>query len=167
LRTYDGARTACRAITGLDDARAWEVRGIALDSAPVAAIGSLEGLASELAWTWRARHLDRAPKAVLSTIAGLDDPRAWAMRQATAHRCREALDSIIGLDHPIAWEMRTACLDIWPSTAIKSLGSLVGDPRGCELLSRALARHPDNISLLKQAATVATGGHLHPNVLAA
>jgi dTMP kinase len=147
LRTYEGARTACRGITGLDDA--------------------LEGVASELAWAWRARHLDRAPKAVLSTIAGIDDPRAWAMRQATAHRCREALDSIVGLDHPIAWEMRAACLDLWPSTAIKSLGSLVGEPRGCQLLSRALARHPDSISLLKQAATVATGGHLHPNVLAA
>jgi dTMP kinase len=104
---------------------------------------------------------------VLSTIAGIDDPRAWAMRQATAHRCREALDSMIGLDHPIAWEMRAACLDLWPSTAIKSLGSLVGDPRGCDLLSRALAHHPENISLLKQAATVATGGHLHPNVMAA
>ncbi len=167
LRTYEGARTACRAITGLDDARAWELRSIALDSAPVAAIGSIEGLGSELAWAWRARHLDRAPKAVLSTITGIDDPRAWAMRQATAHRCREALDSIVGLDHPIAWEIRATCLDIWPSTAIKSLGALVGDPRGCELLARALARHPGNISLLKQAATVATGGHLHPNVLAA
>jgi dTMP kinase len=149
LRTYEGARVACRAITGLDDERAWELRGIALDAAPVACIGSLERLTSELAWAWRARHLDSAPKAVLSTIAGVDDPRAWAMRQATAHRCREALDSMIGLDHPIAWEM------------------LVGDPRGCELLSRALVRHPDNISLLKQAATVATGGHLHPNILAA
>ncbi len=167
LRTYEGARIACRAITGLDDARAWEIRGIALDSAPVASISSLEGLTSELAWAWRARHLPHAPKAVLSTIAGIDDARAWAMRQATAHRCREALDSMVGLDHPVAWEVRASCLDIWPSTAIKSLGSLVGDPRGCDLLSRALARHPDNISLLKQAATVATGGHLHPNVLAA
>jgi dTMP kinase len=167
LRSYDGARIACRAITGLDDARAWEIRSIALDSAPVASIASLEGLHSEHAWAWRARHLDRAPKAVLSTIAGIDDPRAWTMRQATAHRCREALDSMIGLDHPIAWEMRAACLDVWPATAIKSLGPLVGDPRGCDLLSRALARHPDNISLLKQAATVATGGQLHPNVLAA
>jgi dTMP kinase len=167
LRSYDGARIACRAITGLDDARAWEIRSIALDNAPVASIASLEGLESELSWAWRARHLDRAPKAVLSTIAGIDDPRAWAMRQATAHRCREALDSMIGLDHPIAWEMRAACLDLWPSTAIKSLGSLVGDPRGCDLLSRALAHHPENISLLKQAATVATGGHLHPNVMAA
>ena len=45
--------------------------------------------------------------------------------------------------------------------------SLVGEPRGCDLLSSALARHPESISLLKQAATVATGGHLHPNVLAA
>jgi dTMP kinase len=167
LRSYEGARIACRAITGLDDARAWEIRSIALDSAPVASIASLEGLLSEHAWAWRARHLDRAPKAVLSTIAGIDDPRAWTMRQATAHRCREALDSMIGLDHPIAWEIRAACLDVWPATAIKSLGPLVGDPRGCDLLLRALARHPDNISLLKQAATVATGGHLHPNVLAA
>jgi len=167
LRTYEGARTACRALTGLDDARAWELRSLALDAAPVSCIGSLEGLTGDLAWTWRAHYLDRAPKAVLSTIAGLDDPRAWAMRQATAHGCREALDSMIGLDHPIAWEMRASCLDTWPSTAIKSLGPLIGDPRGCELLSRALARHPDNISLLKQAATVATGGPLLSNVLAA
>jgi dTMP kinase len=167
LRSYEGARIACRAITGLDDARAWEIRTLALDGAPVASIASLEGLLGEHAWAWRARHLDRAPKAVLSTIAGIDDPRAWTMRQATAHRCREALDSMIGLDHPIAWEIRAACLDVWPANVIKSLGPLVGHPRGCDLLLRALARHPDNISLLKQAATVATGGHLHPNVLAA
>jgi dTMP kinase len=74
---------------------------------------------------------------------------------------------MIGLDHPAAWEMRGACLDIWPATVIKSLGALVGDARGYELLARALATYPDNISLLKQAATIAIGGHLHPNVLAA
>jgi dTMP kinase len=111
--------------------------------------------------------LGRAPKTVLSTIAGLDDGRAWAMRVAMASNCREALDSLIGLDHPTAWELRDACLELWPACVIKSLGVLVSGARGKELLHRALSLFPRNISLLKQAAGVATGCNLNPTVMAA
>ena len=102
----------------------------------------------------------RAPKAVLSTIAGMDDARAWALRTGTALRCREALDSMIGLDHETAWEIRETCLEIWPPSVIKSLGVLVNGARGRDLLDRALARFADQISLLKQAAIIATGANL-------
>ena len=56
---------------------------------------------------------------------------------------------------------------MWPACVVKSLGVLVSGARGKELLQRALAMFPDNISLLKQAAGVATGSNLNPTVMAA
>src|SRR5262249_45835882 len=148
---YRAARAAARAVTGLEGERAWAVRKAARAAAPVPAIASLRGLTSDRAWRWRARALPYAPKAVLAPIAGLGDERAWAMRLETAPRCREALDSMIGLDHAIAWEIRDACLELWAPNVIRSLGVLVNGARGGQLLERALARFPRNISLLKQA----------------
>ena len=167
LGGYLGARAAARSVTGLDDDRAWAIRKAARAAAPVPAIASLAGLTSDRAWRWREKMLGRAPKTVLSTIAGLDDGRAWAMRVAMAASCREALDSLIGLDHPTAWELRESYLEQWPACAIKSLGVLVSGARGKALLQRALEQFPDNISLLKQAAGIATGGNLNPTVMAA
>jgi dTMP kinase len=143
------------------------VRKAARAAAPVAAITSLRGLTGDKAWRWRGRALPHAPKAVLATIAGLDDERAWAMRLETAPRCREALDSMVGLDHALGWEIREACLDLWPPNVIRSLGVLVNGARGTELCGRALARNPRNISLLKQAALIATGATLADAVMAA
>jgi dTMP kinase len=164
---YVSARAAARSITGLDGERAWEIRRAVRAAAPVPAIASLAGLSSDKAWRWRERMLGRAPKTVLATIAGLDDGRAWAMRVAMASNCRESLDSLIGLDHATAWDLRDACLELWPACVIKSLGVLVSGARGKDLLHRALALFPDNISLLKQAAGVATGSNLNPTVMAA
>ena len=167
VASYRAARAAARSVTGLEGERAWDVRKAARAAAPVAAIASLRGLGSEKAWRWRGRALPHAPKAVLATIAGLDDERAWAMRLDTAPRCREALDSMIGLDHAIAWEIREACLELWAPNVIRSLGVLVSGARGGQLLDRALARFPRNISLLKQAALIATGASLAQAVMAA
>ena len=111
--------------------------------------------------------LRRAPKTVLATIAGLDAPRAGAMRLPASRQCREARDSMLGSDHPIAWQIREACLDMWPSSVIKSLGVLVNGARGAALLRQALAAFPTNISLLKQATAVAIGVSLKPTVMAA
>ncbi len=165
--TYERARALAKSVTGLDGAQAWEMRKATRDLAPVAALSSLKGLTSDRAWSWRDKAINRAPKAVLSTIAGMDDTRAWALRVGSARRCREALDSMAGIDHPIAWDLRETCLDIWPANTIKSLGVLVSGQRGHELLLRALAGHADQISLLKQAAGIATGAHLTPSVMAA
>jgi dTMP kinase len=165
--TYDRARSLAKSVTGLDGAQAWDMRKAARENAPVSAIASLKGATSDRAWNWREKAIGRAPKAVLSTIAGMDDARAWALRVANAPRVREALDSMAGLDHPTAWDLRETCLDIWPANTIKSLGVLVNGQRGHELLLRALAAHPDQISLLKQAANIATGASLTPAVMAA
>ena len=164
---YVTARAAARSVTGLDGERAWTIRRAARAAAPVPAIASLAGLSSDKAWRWRERMLGRAPKTVLATIAGLDDGRAWAMRVAMASNCREAIDSLFGLDHPTAWELRDTCVELWPACVAKSLGVLVNGARGKELLHRALTLFPDNISLLKQASSVATGTNLHSTVMAA
>ena len=63
--------------------------------------------------------------------------------------------------------VKASGLEVWPATVVKSLGVLVSGARGSDLMTRALAKYPDNISLLKQAASIATGGHLHPSVMAA
>ena len=164
---YLRARAMARSVTGLDGPEAWKLRKSARDIAPVAALVSLRGLTSDKAWVWRDRAVGRAPKAALSTIAGMDDARAWALRTGTAMRCREALDSMIGLDHDTAWEIREACLEIWPPSVVKSLGVLVNGARGRELLDRALAGFAGQISLLKQAAIIATGANLTLSVMAA
>jgi dTMP kinase len=164
---YVRARALARSVTGIDSPEAWKLRKAARDAAPVAAIVSLSGLTGDKAWLWRDRAVGRAPKAVLSTIAGMDDARAWAMRTGTAMRCREALDSMIGLDHDTAWEIREACLEIWPPSVVKSLGVLVNGARGRELLDRALAGFAGQISLLKQAAIIASGANLTLSVMAA
>ena len=112
--------------------------------------------------------LGRAPKTVLSTIAGLDDgARLGDARGDGARAAARRSIRCIGLDHPIAWQLREGCLEVWPACAIKSLGVLVSGARGKELLRRALALFPRNISLLKQAAGVATGSNLNPTVMAA
>ena len=165
--TYLRARALARSVTGLDSPEAWKLRKAARDAAPVAAIVSLAGLTGDKAWLWRERAVGRAPKAVLSTIAGMDDARAWALRTGTALRCREALDSMIGLDQETGWEIRDSCLEIWPPSVIRSLGVLVNGARGRELLDRALAGFADQISLLKQAAIIATGANLTLSVMAA
>lgn len=165
--TYERAKALAKSVTGLDGAQAWEMRKATREMAPVAAVTSLKGATSDRSWSWREKAIGRAPKAVLSTIAGMDDTRAWALRVANARRCREALDSMAGIDHPIAWDLRETCIDIWPANTIKSLGVLVSGQRGHEMLLRALAAHPDQISLLKQAAGIATGAHLTPSVMAA
>jgi dTMP kinase len=167
VASYINARAAARSVAGVDAERAWAIRRAARNAAPVPAIASIAGLTSARAWRWRERMLGRAPKTVLSTIVGLDDGRAWAMRVAMAASCREALDSLIGLDHPTAWELREGFLEVWPACAIKSLGVLVNGARGKELLHRALGLFPGNISLLKQAAGIATGSNLNPTVMAA
>jgi len=167
VTNYVSARAAARSVAGVDSERAWAIRRAARAAAPVPAIGSIAGLQSARAWRWREKMLGRAPKTVLSTIAGLDDGRAWAMRVAMAASCREALDSLLGLDHPTAWELREGFLEIWPACAIKSLGVLVNGARGKELLRRALELFPNNVSLLKQAAGIATGNNLNPAVMAA
>ena len=56
---------------------------------------------------------------------------------------------------------------LWPACAVKSLGVLVSGARGKELLQRALTMFPHSISLLKQAAGVATGSNLNPTIMAA
>jgi dTMP kinase len=126
-------------------------------AAPVSALASIQGLRSETAWKWRSRYLARAAKIVMRTIEGLDDDRAWQLREETAPRCKEALDSMIGLDGERAWRLREAHADTWPSTVVKSLGPLAAKPRGKELLLRLLGRYADDPSLLKHATAAALG----------
>jgi dTMP kinase len=160
LATYEVARVACKAITGLDDEAAWQLRKAAREAAPIAALHSLLGVAGERSWKWRHKFLQRAPKAVFATLRASDDPRAWEMRERMAGTCKEAIDSLQGLDGSGGWALRERCADVWPSTVLKSLGPLASTPRGQALVQRQLQRHAGNISLLKHAAAIAVGANV-------
>jgi dTMP kinase len=142
-------------IRGLGDERAWGIRDRYLDVLPIEVLWSLDGVHDARSWVLRSRYASQAPKIVLRTIDGIDEPRAWALRRVYAPRVNEALDSMLGLDGEVAWAIRTECLDIWPSTAVKSLGPLVQTARGRDMVVTALARYPDNVSLLKHVTRLA------------
>src|SRR5205814_10585876 len=89
------AATLARSLAGCDSQRGCASREECFAMAPVESIGLLRGLTGEDSWIWRERWLSRAPKTVLSTLALSDDPRAWEMRERTAARCKEAIDSMV------------------------------------------------------------------------
>ena len=164
LESYERARLLGRALVGLDDDRAWELRKLVRESAPISALASIKFVLSERSWKWRERYLQRAPKTVFETLARVDHPRAWPMRQKMAPLVKEAIDSLNGIDAPEAWQLRNDYADIWPSTAVKSLGPLADTDAGRALVARQLGRHPENISLLKHVAAIAVGAHLDPEL---
>jgi dTMP kinase len=158
-RDYEEARVACKSVTGLDDDRAWAIRGAARNVAPVAALSSVSGLVGPRSLRVREENLSRAPKVVMSTLRRVDEPRAWQMRREVAADCKEAIDSIDSLDAGEAWELRDRCVDIWPSTVVKSLGPLADSARGKAMVERQLHRYPDNVSLLKHVSAMFLGIH--------
>jgi dTMP kinase len=143
------ATGVAQSIRGADDERAWELRRRLLEVVPSPALWSLDGLLGDEAWEVRQRFVTQAPKIVLRTFDGVDHPRAWELRERHAPRVKEAVDSMIGLDNDEAWAIREECVDIWPSTVVKTINQLIFDPRGVELAERMLAKYPSNISLLK------------------
>jgi hypothetical protein len=82
------------------------------------------------------------------------------MREEMAGTVKEAIDSMNELDAERGWQLRERCADLWSSTVVKSLGRLADTPRGRALVARQLARHPDNLSLLKHSAAIALGCHV-------
>jgi dTMP kinase len=152
------ATALARSLRGLGGDEAWRLRRRAFAAAPVQAIESLAGVLDDEAWAWRRRWIDLAPRAVLATVALLDHPAAWEVRRRVAGRVKEALDSMIGMAGDEAWALRDACADVWPSTCVKSLGPLAGDPRGAALAARLLARNADDLSLLKHLTANAHAG---------
>ncbi|MBZ4417244.1 dTMP kinase [Myxococcus sp. RHSTA-1-4] len=152
------SRTACRAITGVGDARAWAWRERAWEAAPDAVLRSLKRLDDERSWALREQHAPRAPKVVLGSLVGLDGPRAWLLREAYGVQCEEVLDSLAGMEGAAAWKLRVALADTWPAATVKSLGPLAATGRGRMLVESLLRSHPQDFALLRQAARVAVAG---------
>ena len=139
-------------LRGLAGERAWQLRRRYLGVNPTAVLWSLVEVDDDEAWALRDRLAGQAPKIVLRTFDGVDDARAWALRHRYAARVKEAVDSLIGVDGDDAWAIREACIDIWPSTVVKSINELIFQPRGVALAERVLGKYPANISLLKHVA---------------
>jgi dTMP kinase len=157
--SYASALSAAKSVQGLGDEDAWRLRDAAKRAAPLASLSSLAGLSCERSFSEREHYLQRAPKIVMNTLTSLSDPRAYRMRRTVAMDSKEALDSITGLADDEAWELREAYSDVWPSTVVKTLGPLADTERGTKLLTRQLAVHGNNVSLLKHAASIALGAH--------
>ena len=152
---YQLSDTAARAITGLDDERAWTVRRAAREAAPVSALKSLSGVTDAESWQWRAAVLPQAPRPVMQTLRDLRTWQAWDLRALVARQCKEALDSIVGLDEPEAWSLRNAYADVWPSTVLKSLGGLAAKERALKLVEQLLALHGRDLGVLRHASAFA------------
>lgn len=157
--SYELARAVAKSVTGLGSERAWELRRSTRKMAPVAALASLLGVSDPESWQWRNEALGQAPKVVMASLRGLDDERAWRLRDAVVLDCKEALDGLQGVDSEQAWALRERGRDVWPSTVVKSLGTLADGARGRALVESLLAGYPDNVSLLKHAASIALGLH--------
>jgi dTMP kinase len=160
---FELARVALKSVHGLSSERAFALRERARPAAPLASLSSLIGLACERSFDLREPYLRRAPKLVMESLRRVDAPRAWDMRRRAVRDIKEAVDSISGLDAPEAWQMREDFADVWPSTVVKSLGLLADGERGQRLIERQLARHGENVSLLKHAAGVALSAHHQPD----
>jgi dTMP kinase len=163
---YELARSAARAVHELDDDLAWEVRKAIRNVAPVASLASLGASTSDKSFVMREQSLHRATKVVMETLRHVRDERAFPLRWAVAAEVKEAVDSIVGLDDHEAWKMRETFVDVWPSTVVKTLGPLADGERGRALVTRQLAHHAHNISLLKHTAAIALGVHRLPGRLA-
>jgi dTMP kinase len=151
--------THAKSVQGLGSEEAFEVRERAAHAAPLSSLSALSGLTCERSFALRARYLRRAPKLVMESLRRVSAPRAWEMRRETVREIKEAVDSIVELDDAEAWQLREDFADVWPSTVVKSLGLLADGERGTRLIRRQLARHAENISLLKHAAAVALKTH--------
>lgn len=162
---YEVARSAARAVHELDDELAWQVRKAIRQVAPVASLASIGASTSDESFALREQSLRRATKVVMETLRRVRDERASALRWAVAADVKEAVDSIAGLDDEDAWKMRETFVDVWPSTVVKTLGPLADGPRGRALVTRQLARHAHNLSLLKHVAAIALGVHRLPGRL--
>ncbi len=161
--SYEIAKTLAKSVQGVADARAWQFREAAKLAAPLSSLSSLTGLVCDRSFEIRAHYLPRAPKVVMATLRMSSDPRAWEMRRQVAMDTKEAIDSLAGLDDEEAWELRERYADLWPSTVVKTLGPLADTARGQAFVTRQLAHHPENISLLKHAAAIALGVHRAPS----
>jgi dTMP kinase len=157
--SYEASRTAARSVASLPDEKAWKWRDKARLAAPVSALSSIGTLLDERSFRLREEFVERAPKVVMETLRRVDDPRAWALRALVVADCKEVIDSIHSMDSEQAWKMREEYQDVWPSTVAKSLGPLADGARGKALLLRQLEKYPQNLSLLKHAASVALGLH--------
>jgi len=149
------ASVLMRSVCRLEDARAWELRDRCWDVAPVAVLKSLSNLDDARSWRLREETLGRAPRPVLESLGRLRTPRAWALRDAAAADCKEALDGLSGADETEAWALRERCADLWPSTVIKSLGGLYLGSRGQALLERELSLYGHELSVLRNASSLA------------
>ncbi|HEX2876647.1 MAG TPA: dTMP kinase [Polyangiaceae bacterium] len=157
--SYELSRVLAKSVTGLADDRSWQLRREARKLAPVAALSSLTGLTDAESWQWRAESLKKAPKVVMGTLKACFTDAAWQMRQEVVFDCKEALDGLQGVDSDAAWTLRAESRDIWPSTVVKTLGTLADAARGKELLERQMRAYPDNVSLLKHVSSIALGLH--------
>jgi dTMP kinase len=156
---YEVARAVAKSVQGLGSDEAFELRERAAQAAPLSSLSALAGLSCERSFALRSRYLRRAPKLVMESLRRISAPRAWEMRRETVREIKEAVDSIAELDDEEAWQLREDYADVWPSTVVKSLGILADGERGERLIRRQLARHAENISLLKHAAAVALKAH--------
>lgn len=136
-------------LAGLDTDQAWELREAMLQKALPWVLRSLKGCKSERADAMRFKYIHRAPKIIVKTIGRRTDDNAWAIREKTKRFAKETLDSISALDLEKAWNLRFELCEVWPNTAVSSLGAGNQSERAWRFRWETLEKHPDNLLLVK------------------
>jgi dTMP kinase len=136
-------------LEGLDTERAWKVRHKLLDKYTAWVLRGLGPCDSEAAWDLRRQYVFLAPKLVARSLAGMESERAWEMREAIGDAAKEVLDSIKYLDSAVAWSVRGKLADIYPSTAVSSVGKTVDSEGAWTFRTEMTGKHHDDLLLLK------------------
>lgn len=145
-------------LSGLTDARAWELRTQLEEAAPVQVLGSLEDLAADVpeAWALRERWETRKQEAVAESLDGLDSERAWKLRERLYFSAAEqVVSSLARIGSERAWEERWRWLSDMGGVAALGLERVariacrsirgVGDEQAWEWRERAWEVAPDAV----------------------
>ncbi len=142
-------------LTGNESERAWEMRGKMKAHALPWVLMSLRGCRSERAAQLRMDYIDKAPKIIIKTIGRRVDDEAWEIRERVKSNAKEVLDSISGLDVEPAWRLRHELADVWPNTAVSSLGAGNHSERAWRFRWEMLDKNQDNLLLVKHIVKAA------------
>jgi dTMP kinase len=136
-------------LSRIDSPRAWEIRNRLLAKYAAWVLRGLGPLGSDNAWQLREQFLGLAPKLVARTLNGLDTDRAYDMRERIGNAAKEVLDSLHRLESDRAWSIREKLKDIFPSTAVSSLGKFNDSEKAWNFRHNMIVSHPGNLLLLK------------------
>ncbi|TET38719.1 MAG: thymidylate kinase [Planctomycetota bacterium] len=143
------AEALAESLSKIDTPKAWKIRKKLLGKNSAWVLRGLGPLESDEAWDLREKFVDIASKLIARSLNGLDSDRAHDMRERIGDLAKDVLDSLKKLESPRAWEIREKLKDVFPSTAVSSLGKLNDSEKAWAFREKMAACYPGDLLLLK------------------